>query len=166
MVKERAVRARKNDMVLRKRGVHEYNINKLLNVLKPKPQIKKPKVVKKKTGKSVKKTAGPTYFVLIKRFLRELTDKNTKSTQAIVKHFEENYPEKCSRIRIKIALQKGVNEKVFVKVRGSYRLSSKQKKRADKPKKTRKSSAAAAGHKRKLNTPKKKVFRKEIQEIY
>jgi len=127
--KRAATAVAKGDRVLRDRTPVEYNVVKLseksVAVSKAAPAPKKAVVAKKKGAKGSKKGAkGTSYVVLVKRALKDV-DAPGWGVEKILKFLSVNYPEKTNRRYISLALNSGVERKIFVKTRLTYRLSKK-----------------------------------------
>lgn len=105
---------------------------------------KKPssRTLQKNSPKKKKSRRHPSYKDMIIESLSALPHKNATSFMALAKYLDENYSLPPGfRTRLKTALNKGIEEKVFMKMRNSYKLvegnstSNSPRKRISKNKK-------------------------------
>jgi len=123
------------------------------------PVEKKEKKVEKKVKvkapkKKVERKSKPSYARMISKALSSQLKEDSPylSLKGISKFIEENYPVGATFHRfVKMALKRGLAEGVFIKLRGSFRLSAKAKK-----KRTSSSSSKRESSRKNSDSPRKK----------
>jgi len=136
---------------------HKLSLHAFANPIAEAPAATTKKEAKKKpAGKKAKQTKA-NYAILIKRALKDVPDPGW-SVAKLLSFLEDNYG-KDSRRHLLLALKKGESAGVFIRTRGSYRLSRSKKNRAHKKKPATKSASTKARAKKgavKKTTPTKK----------
>merc|ERR1712008_227442 len=130
----------------------------------------------KKAAAPKKPAAHPPSAAMVKAAIKALGDKKGSSLAAIKKYVAANYKVDIVKISpfIRKALKKGVETKVVVQVKGSYKLAKEEKKaakpkakkpKAKKPKvkKAKSPKKKAAAKPKKAKTPKKAAKPKKVK---
>jgi len=140
----------------------EYNEHKLAVAASfvPKP-AKKKATVKKVAAKKGKK--GTTYLVLVKRALKDVEAPGW-GVESILNSLVANNPDKNNRRYIRQALNSGVEKKIFIKTKGSYRLSKKAQEKMSRTDKKKKEAAKAKKAATKKTDGKKSATKKTTKK--
>jgi len=107
------------------------------------------------------KSAGPTYYDLIKAAIIELKDRNGSSRQAINKYVAAKKGAGFMKHVLNRVLASGVESGKLVAVKGSFKLSAAEKKPAKKAAPKKRPAAKKATATKKRAAPKKKTATKK-----